>query len=87
MSCLQIIGRWCIQHGFVYLTKTEQSSRMASNGDIFNFTLSAEEMSRLDALTTSDNLAAFRKGYIVGTVRDTPLQGKFDISQLVMSMD
>jgi len=47
-SPAQVLLRWCIQHGFVVLTKSTHRERIRENGDIFDFTLSENEMLALD---------------------------------------
>jgi diketogulonate reductase-like aldo/keto reductase len=74
----QIVGRWCVQHGFAFFPKTQTRSRMEENANLFDFELSADDMAQLDTLTAPDAYATFRTLYNTGIVRDTPLQGKFD---------
>lgn len=74
----QILGRWCIQHGFVFLPKSQKKLRIESNIGIFHFNLSRDEMTILDGLTTADSLEQFRAKYEDCIVRDTPLQGKLE---------
>lgn len=42
--------RWSVQHGYIVLPKSVRAERIAENGAIFDFTLTDEQMSRLDAL-------------------------------------
>jgi diketogulonate reductase-like aldo/keto reductase len=46
----QVLLRWGIQHEFVVLPKSVKEARIAENGQLFDFTLDAASMSRLDAL-------------------------------------
>ncbi len=46
----QICLRWELQHGIVPLPKTTRRERMAENADVFDFTLTDEEMAAVDAL-------------------------------------
>lgn len=46
----QIILRWEIQQNFIVLTKTTHPQRMQENADIFDFTLSSEEMDQINQL-------------------------------------
>jgi diketogulonate reductase-like aldo/keto reductase len=46
----QIVLRWDLQHGVVTIPKSVHPERIAENMGIFDFELSAEEMSQLDAL-------------------------------------
>jgi diketogulonate reductase-like aldo/keto reductase len=49
-SSAQVLLRWGIEHGFVILPKSVRAARIAENGDVFDFQLSAEQLARLDAL-------------------------------------
>jgi methylglyoxal/glyoxal reductase len=46
----QVLIRWGLQHGVVELPKSVQKARIVENARVFDFTLSAEELERLDAL-------------------------------------
>lgn len=46
----QIILRWDLQHGVVTIPKSIRESRIRENIDVFDFTLSDEDMARLDGL-------------------------------------
>ncbi len=46
----QVELRWSLQHGFVAIPKTTHEQRMQENADIFDFTLSTNEMLMIDAL-------------------------------------
>jgi len=46
----QVLLRWNVQHGNVVLPKSVHEERIRENAAIFDFELSAEAMSRLDAL-------------------------------------
>jgi len=46
----QILVRWSLQHGFSPLPKSSNPERVVSNADVFDFEISAEDMSRIDAL-------------------------------------
>jgi diketogulonate reductase-like aldo/keto reductase len=46
----QIVLRWHVQSGRTALPKTSKAARMAQNRDIYDFTLSEDEMHRIDAL-------------------------------------
>lgn len=48
----QVILRWEIQQNFVVLTKTTHPQRMKENADIFDFTLSPNEIEQIDQLDT-----------------------------------
>ncbi|MCC4339598.1 aldo/keto reductase [Limosilactobacillus reuteri] len=49
-SPAQVILRWEIQQDFVVLTKTTHPQRMQENAEIFDFTLSPDEMKQIDKL-------------------------------------
>ncbi|CAN5781147.1 hypothetical protein BH11MYX3_BH11MYX3_02130 [soil metagenome] len=51
----QVLLRWGLQHGFVILPKSVREERIAKNGDLFAFELTAHQVARLDAL--EENLA------------------------------
>ncbi|KAI0780274.1 Aldo/keto reductase [Fomes fomentarius] len=46
----QIAIRWSLQHGFVPLPKSARSQRVLSNSRVFDFELSAEDMSDINAM-------------------------------------
>ncbi|MBC7581867.1 aldo/keto reductase, partial [Aeromicrobium sp.] len=49
-SAAQVTLRWHIQHGFIIFPKSSTPERIAENFDIFDFELSPDEMSAIDAL-------------------------------------
>eukprot|EP00573_Skeletonema_grethae_P001633 CAMPEP_0201685524 /NCGR_PEP_ID=MMETSP0578-20130828/258_1 /ASSEMBLY_ACC=CAM_ASM_000663 /TAXON_ID=267565 /ORGANISM="Skeletonema grethea, Strain CCMP 1804" /LENGTH=330 /DNA_ID=CAMNT_0048169437 /DNA_START=177 /DNA_END=1169 /DNA_ORIENTATION=+ len=77
-SPAQILGRWCVQHGFVYVPKSVKIERMVENAQVFDFELSEEEMATLDALTTSDAFKTFFGLYKKCVNRDTSKDGSMD---------
>jgi 2,5-diketo-D-gluconate reductase A len=48
----QVIVRWHLQHGIVVIPKSAHQERIVSNVDVGGFTLSDEQMARIDALGT-----------------------------------
>ena len=48
----QIVLRWHLEHGFSAIPKSVKPARIAENFDVFDFTLSAEEVASIDALDT-----------------------------------
>jgi len=49
-SVAQIILRWHMQHGYIAIPKSARPERMAENINVFDFDLSTEQMSTIDAL-------------------------------------
>lgn len=47
----QIMLRWCVQHGVVPIPKSAHPDRMKSNNDIFDFSLSVDDMKKLNSLS------------------------------------
>ncbi|MCL2582385.1 MAG: aldo/keto reductase [Streptosporangiales bacterium] len=46
----QVILRWHVEHGFVVIPRSSRTERIKENFDLFDFELSGEEISRVDAL-------------------------------------
>lgn len=46
----QIVLRWYMQRGTIIIPKTTSKKRLQENGDIFDFSLTEEEMDRIDSL-------------------------------------
>src|SRR3954447_10531549 len=46
----QVLLRWCVQHEIPVIPKSTHRERIEENGRLFDFSLSAEQMSALDAL-------------------------------------
>ena len=53
-SATQVVLRWHVQLGLVAIPRSGNPGRIAENIDIFDFELSAEEMSRINALDRGD---------------------------------
>ncbi len=48
----QVMLRWHLQNGVIAIPKSTRPERMASNTEVFDFTLSTEDMARIDRLDT-----------------------------------
>jgi 2,5-diketo-D-gluconate reductase A len=48
----QVILRWHLEHGFSAIPKSVKAHRIAENFDVFDFTLTPEEVAAIDALDT-----------------------------------
>ena len=55
-SVAQVVLRWLTQRGIVTIPKSVQPERMAQNLDIFDFTLTEQEMARIAGLDTGASL-------------------------------
>lgn len=86
-SPAQILGRWCVQHGFVYMPKSVKKGRMVENGEVFDFELSKEEMDELDGLTTPETFTAFKALYEKCVNRDTTKDGTMDGVKMDITID
>jgi len=49
-SVTQIILRWNLQNGIITIPKTQNYNRLKDNIDIFNFTLTEEEVIAIDSI-------------------------------------
>lgn len=52
----QVLVRWCLEHGVLPLPKSVTPSRIRENADVFSFSLDADDMARLDAVSSVDRL-------------------------------
>lgn len=55
-SVAQVILRWDVQRGLVPLAKSENPARIAENQDIFDFSLTADEIEQINQLDTGVSL-------------------------------
>ena len=46
----QVLLRWCLQHGVPIIPKSTHRERIEENAQVFDFTLSDEDMDALDGL-------------------------------------
>ncbi|VDG21313.1 aldo/keto reductase [Lactiplantibacillus mudanjiangensis] len=56
-SVAQVVLRWSLQHGFLPLPKSVHADRIAQNTEIFDFELSADDMTTIDGLRGVAGLA------------------------------
>ncbi|NAZ74847.1 aldo/keto reductase [Kineococcus sp. T13] len=56
-SVAQVVLRWLLQREIVVIPKSSRPQRMAENLDVFDFSLTGEEMSRIAALDTGASTA------------------------------
>ncbi|HSN44610.1 MAG TPA: aldo/keto reductase [Propionibacteriaceae bacterium] len=54
----QVILRWHLQHGFIVIPKSVHAERIASNFDVFDFELDADQIASIDSLDTGNRLGA-----------------------------
>jgi diketogulonate reductase-like aldo/keto reductase len=50
----QVLLRWCLQHDVPVIPKSTHRDRIAENAQVFDFTLSEQDMTELDALDQTD---------------------------------
>lgn len=55
-SVAQVVLRWLIQRGVVVIPKSVRPERMAQNFDVFDFTLTEDEMNQISTLDTGASL-------------------------------
>jgi 2,5-diketo-D-gluconate reductase A len=51
VTSAQVVIRWHIDHGVVVIPKSARPERIASNFDVFGFSLDADDLGRIDALS------------------------------------
>ena len=73
-SAAQVLGRWCVQHGFIAIPKSVKAERMRENLAVFDFALDDADMAALDGLTTPAAIAKYAELYRKCVVRDTPVR-------------
>jgi diketogulonate reductase-like aldo/keto reductase len=86
-SPAQILGRWCVQKGFVYVPKSVKKERMVENGQVFDLELTETEMKTLDELTTPEALKTFEGLYRKCVNRDTSKDGTMDGVKMDITVD
>ena len=50
VSTAQVVVRWHIEHGFVVIPKSARPERIRSNADVYGFSLTEDEVARIDAM-------------------------------------
>lgn len=55
-TAAQVILRWDLDHGVVTIPKSIHADRIKANADIFNFSLTADEMATIDSLNTNERV-------------------------------
>jgi 2,5-diketo-D-gluconate reductase A len=58
----QVLLRWCVQQGVPVIPKSTRRERIAENAQIFDFSLSDEDMAELAALDRTDGTERAREG-------------------------
>jgi diketogulonate reductase-like aldo/keto reductase len=86
-SVPQLLGRWCVQKGFVYFPKSVQYNRMVENKAVFEFAINEEDMATLDGLTTPENLDNFQALYRKCVNRDTSKDGTMEGVKMDITID
>jgi len=86
-SVAQILGRWVVQKGFVYVPKSVKTKRMQENAQVFDFELTDQDRATLDALTTTENLKTFEGLYRKCVNRDTSKDGTMDGVKMEITID
>jgi len=87
VSPAQVLGRWCVQHGFIYIPKSVKKERMLENMDVFSFVLDEADMQILDNKTTPEAIATFKALYTKCVVRDTPDADRPELAKSVITED
>jgi diketogulonate reductase-like aldo/keto reductase len=86
-SPAQILGRWCVQKGCIYMPKSVKKERMVENALVFDFELSKEEMEELDGLTTPEAFSTFEALYRKCVNRDTTKDGTMEGVKMNITVD
>jgi diketogulonate reductase-like aldo/keto reductase len=86
-SVAQLLGRWCVQKGFVYFPKSVQYDRMVENRAVLAFPIDDADMALLDGLTTAENLDNFQALYRKCVNRDTSKDGTMEGVKMDITVD
>jgi diketogulonate reductase-like aldo/keto reductase len=57
-SAVQVTLRWLLQKGVVAIPRSANKEQLLENGDVFDFTLSEEEMKKIDCLDKRERLVS-----------------------------
>ena len=55
-SPAQVLIRWSLQHGCVTIPRSSSRAHIEANADVFGFTLTNEQMAKIDALDRHQRL-------------------------------
>ena len=83
----QVLGRWCVQKGFVYVPKSVKKERMVENARVFDFALDNDDMTLLDGLTTTQAKETYVELYRKCVNRDTTKDGTMEGVKMEITMD
>jgi len=83
----QILGRWCVQNGAVYIPKSVKKHRMVENAQVFDFELSDDEMAELNSMTSKEAYVTFEGLYRKCVNRDTSKDGTLDGVKMEITTD
>jgi diketogulonate reductase-like aldo/keto reductase len=77
----QVLLRWCLQHDLVVIPKSTHRERIRENAQIFDFTLSDQDMAELDALDTTEGTDRAVERWWQTTLRDAAARGRRRLSR------
>lgn len=87
VTAAQVLGRWCVQHGFIYIPKSVKKERMLENMDVFGFSLDEADMRMLDDKTAPEAIIKFKELYTKCVVRDTPDAARLELAKSDVTLD
>lgn len=65
----QVVLRWHVQHGFVVIPKTTSRARLVENLDVDGFSLTAEQMRRIDSLDAGQRIGNDPSTFSISQIR------------------